>query len=108
MTIEGERKYSNSQNLQNENIQNEDNIKNENESETKQVENQVDKQEEAQNNRFHKRERFYGKFSQSVVLPENIEQDLSKAAAKFEDGVSSISIPKMETKVSEQHQVEIL
>lgn len=40
------------------------------------------------------RERFYGKFSRSVTLPESV--DLDKIEAKLEDGVLAIALPKAE------------
>ena len=112
LTIEGERKFDNSQNSQDvdievedKNLDKEDGSQSKNESETKQVEKQ---EQEPQKNRYHRRERFYGKFSQSVVLPENIVQDMSKIGAKYENGVLSISVPKVVPKAPEQHQIEIL
>lgn len=49
-------------------------------------------EEEVKEEDYIRRERRYGSFSRSVVLPEGLEPD--KAEASFEDGVLTLSIPK--------------
>jgi HSP20 family protein len=52
----------------------------------------------------HRRERPFGEFSRSIQLPENL--DMSKAAAKYENGILRIRIPKAESARPRQIQVE--
>ena len=49
-------------------------------------------EEEVKEEDYVRRERRYGSFSRSVVLPEGLEPD--KAEASFEDGILTLSIPK--------------
>jgi HSP20 family protein len=49
-------------------------------------------EEELKEENYIRRERRYGSFSRSVVLPEGLEPD--KAEASFEDGVLTLTIPK--------------
>jgi HSP20 family protein len=49
-------------------------------------------EEEVKEENYIRRERRYGSFSRSVVLPEGLEAD--KAEASFEDGVLTLTIPK--------------
>jgi HSP20 family protein len=49
-------------------------------------------EEEVKEEDYIRRERRYGSFTRSVVLPEGLEPD--KAEASFEDGVLTLSIPK--------------
>jgi HSP20 family protein len=51
---------------------------------------------ENKEDKFHMVENFYGKFSRSFTLPENIES--SKIDAQFTDGILAISLPKAEKK----------
>ncbi|MBP7511407.1 MAG: Hsp20/alpha crystallin family protein [Bacteroidia bacterium] len=46
--------------------------------------------------KFHMVENFYGKFSRSFTLPENV--DGTKIDAQFADGILAISLPKSEVK----------
>eukprot|EP01083_Nonionella_stella_P109318 318609_1 len=58
---------------------------------------------------FRKQNRFYGKFSQSVVLPkQNVLDDPTKITAKYEDGVLNICVPKKQTNNATQHNIKIL
>jgi HSP20 family protein len=43
---------------------------------------------------YHRRERWYGKFTRSLALP--FEVDSSKVEAKFEHGVLTIALPRTE------------
>ena len=49
-------------------------------------------EEEVKEENYIRRERRYGSFSRSVVLPEGLEPD--KAEASFDDGVLTLIIPK--------------
>jgi HSP20 family protein len=49
-------------------------------------------EEEVEEGNYIRRERRYGSFSRSAVLPEGVEAD--KAEASFEDGVLTLTIPK--------------
>jgi HSP20 family protein len=49
-------------------------------------------EEEVKEENYIRRERRYGSFSRSVVLPEGLESD--KAEASFDDGVLTLTIPK--------------
>jgi HSP20 family protein len=49
-------------------------------------------EEEIKEEDYIRRERRYGSFTRSVVLPEGLEPD--QAEASFEDGVLTLSIPK--------------
>ncbi len=51
------------------------------------------KQEKEEKGRtFHRIERFYGQFSRSFTLPDNVDANAIKAA--FKDGVLSLQLPK--------------
>lgn len=52
---------------------------------------------ERKENNFHSFETQYGTFSRAFSLPENV--DASKIAAKYNNGILEISIPKDEKKV---------
>ncbi|MDA8260188.1 MAG: Hsp20/alpha crystallin family protein, partial [Betaproteobacteria bacterium] len=49
-------------------------------------------EKEEKDKKFHRIERFYGSFSRSFSLPDNI--DANAAQATFKDGVLSLQIPK--------------
>jgi HSP20 family protein len=51
---------------------------------------------ENKEDKYHMVENFYGKFSRSFTLPENV--DSTKIDAQFEDGILNVSIPKAEVK----------
>lgn len=51
---------------------------------------------ESKEEKYHMVENFYGKFSRSFTLPENV--DPSKIDAQFEDGILNIALPKSEVK----------
>jgi HSP20 family protein len=51
---------------------------------------------ENKDEKYHMVENFYGKFSRTFTLPENVDQ--SKIDARFEDGMLNITIPKTEVK----------
>jgi HSP20 family protein len=43
---------------------------------------------------YHRRERPFGEFSRSIQLPSDV--DVSKTSAKYESGVLTVRVPKME------------
>ena len=57
--------------------------------------------------KFIRRERFYGSYSRSFYVGDDVTE--SDIKAKFENGVLEISVPKKETqpKVEENHYVQI-
>lgn len=52
------------------------------------------KPDQGERGAFHRRERSVGRFSRSVVLPEDL--DTERANAQFRDGVMTITIPLAE------------
>ncbi len=52
---------------------------------------------------IHRRERFFGRFYRSFILPENA--DANKIKAKFENGVLKIEIPKAEKAVTKTIEI---
>lgn len=62
------------------------------------------KQEKEQKDKtYHRIERFYGSFSRSFSLPENVKADA--ATANFKDGVLTLTLPK--TAPSQPRQVTV-
>lgn len=53
---------------------------------------------------YHRRERPFGEFSRSIQLPDDL--DMSKAAAKYENGVLTLRIPKAEAAKPRQISVQ--
>lgn len=51
------------------------------------------------------RERSYGRFSRSMKLPGNIDED--RIEASFEDGVLELTLPKQEEAQSQSRKIEI-
>lgn len=54
--------------------------------------------------KYHKKERSYGEASRTVVLPAKIKMD--EAAAKFDNGVLTVVLPKLEKKEVFEVKVE--
>ena len=54
---------------------------------------------------YIRNERVFGEFSRSFVLPENI--DYEKIAAKFENGVLELAIPKKEPEKPKEINIDI-
>lgn len=53
------------------------------------------KEEKEENNKkLHRVERFYGTFSRSFTLPDNVDE--TKIDAQFKDGVLTLTVPKTE------------
>ena len=53
---------------------------------------------------YHRRERSFGAFSRSIQVPEDL--DLQKAAAKYENGLLVIRVPKAESAKPRQITVQ--
>ena len=60
-------------------------------------------QKEVQEQNLHRVERSYGTFSRSFMLPANVETD--KVLAAFQDGVLTVTLPKVEK--AKPRQIEI-
>ncbi|WP_288120466.1 Hsp20/alpha crystallin family protein [Thiomonas sp.] len=60
-------------------------------------------EKEEKDKKFHRIERFYGSFSRSFSLPENI--DANAAQATFKDGVLTLQIPK--TAAAQPRAIEV-
>ena len=52
-----------------------------------------------------RRERTFGSFSRSFMLPENIKED--SISAKFENGILEVVLEKVEPKETKEYKVEI-
>ncbi|MCK4503683.1 MAG: Hsp20/alpha crystallin family protein [Desulfuromonadales bacterium] len=66
-------------------------------------ENKLEKEEKGK--KFHRIERFYGSFSRSFTLPENVEEE--KIAAAFKDGLLTLTIPKTEIKKPKSIEIKV-
>jgi len=66
---------------------------------------EIRSEEEVKRENYIRRERGYGSFCRSVVLP--VEANGDKAEATFEDGLLSVSIPLAEEAKSESIKVEV-
>lgn len=62
-------------------------------------------EKEDKDEKMHRIERFYGSFSRSFTLPENI--DISKIDASFKDGVLILDLPKSAEKKPQSVEVKI-
>ena len=51
-------------------------------------------EKEEKNKKFHRVERYYGSFSRSFTLPNNVDE--TKIEASFKDGMLNLQIPKAE------------
>jgi HSP20 family protein len=51
-------------------------------------------EKEEKGKKFHRVERFYGSFSRSFTLPNNVDE--SKIEASFKDGMLNLTVPKTE------------
>ena len=54
---------------------------------------------------FHRVERYYGSFSRSFSLPDNVDEAAAKAA--FKDGVLTLQIPKREASKPKGIEVKV-
>lgn len=51
-------------------------------------------EKEEKNKKFHRVERYYGSFTRSFTLPDNVDE--SKIEASFKDGMLNLQVPKTE------------
>ncbi len=63
-----------------------------------------ERKSEVEDKKHHRVERFYGSFSRSFSLPENVDESAIKAENK--DGILKLTLPKSEVK-DKQRQIEI-
>jgi HSP20 family protein len=70
------------------------------------IENKFEHKEENKNEHFLRREFSYGNYQQTYTLPENVDKD--SISAKVENGVLTITMPKLAEKVGKvQRQIVI-
>ncbi|GMI88922.1 hypothetical protein like AT1G07400 [Hibiscus trionum] len=62
-------------------------------------------EKEDKNDTWHRVERSSGKFSRRFRLPENVKMDQVKAS--MENGVLTVTVPKVETKKSQTRSISI-
>lgn len=62
-------------------------------------------EKESEQEKVHRMESFYGSFSRSFALPDNVDQDNIKARCK--DGVLRIRIPKSTVEKKKVHTIDI-
>lgn len=60
---------------------------------------------ESKDKNYHRRESFYGKFSRSFTLPEDVMKD--KIDASYENGILTITLPKSEEAKPKEIEVKI-
>lgn len=66
-------------------------------------ENKLEKEEKGK--KIHRIERFYGNFSRSFTLPENVDEE--KIDATFKDGLLTLTIPKTEVKKPKSIEIKV-
>ena len=69
------------------------------------IKGQLERQEEVEQENYLHRERVYGSFSRTLVLPG--ELDAGKSEAGFENGVLTLTIPKAEEAKSRSIKVKV-
>lgn len=69
------------------------------------IEGEVKSENEVKEDRYLCRERRYGKFSRSVTLPKNVAAD--KASAEFENGVLTLTVPKVEEAKAKSIKIKV-
>jgi HSP20 family protein len=62
-------------------------------------------EKEEKGKKFHRVERYYGSFTRSFTLPENV--DGAKVKASFKDGMLSLQIPKTEKAKPKSIEVKV-
>ncbi len=68
------------------------------------IKGEFETEEETERENVHLRERRYGSFQRSVVLPKRV--DAEEAEAEFEDGVLRVTLPTVEEERPKQIRVE--
>ena len=63
------------------------------------------KEEEKNDKKFHRVERYYGVFTRSFSLPDNVDE--TKIGASFRDGMLYLQLPKMEEPKTKSIEVEV-
>jgi HSP20 family protein len=66
---------------------------------------EVKKEEEVKEEDYYSRERSYGSFTRTIVLPAAVDE--SKVKAKFKDGVLEITLPKKEEAKPKEIKVDV-
>lgn len=64
------------------------------------MESKTDTKDEDKKSHYLRREFSYSKYEQTLILPDDVEKE--KITAKMENGVLSISLPKMEPKAADK------
>lgn len=62
-------------------------------------------EKEEKDKKFHRIERYYGSFTRSFTLPENVDE--SKVKATFKDGMLNLHVPKTEKAKPKAIEVKI-
>ena len=62
-------------------------------------------EKEEKDKKFHRVERFYGTFTRSFSLPDNVDEN--KIEAAFKDGVLNLQIPKTEEEKPKALEVKV-
>jgi HSP20 family protein len=69
------------------------------------IEGEKKKETEEKEKNFYRSERIFGSFKRSFTLP--VDVDSEKVDAKFEDGMLSISLKKLEQKTKSEKVIEL-
>jgi len=69
------------------------------------IKGEIKKSEERSDKNYHVSERFYGKFSRVIGLPAEVDKENAKA--KYENGVLTIILPKIEPEKQNGKRIEI-
>lgn len=72
---------------------------------TVQGERRQEKKEKEEDTKYHRIERFYGSFTRSFALPDNVDE--TKIDAVFKDGVLNLQVPKTETAKPKTIDIEV-
>lgn len=70
-----------------------------------QISGEISRQDERKGDRWHTVERSHGRFLRRFTLPDNAHTDLVNA--KVEDGVLTVTVPKIQTKSPEQRTIDV-
>ena len=70
------------------------------------IENKVEHKQEDKHHHYLRREFSYSNYEQAYTLPDDVERD--KISAKVEDGILTVTMPKVEQKKKETKAIEIL
>ncbi len=63
------------------------------------------REKEESGKQFHRVERYYGSFSRSFTLPDNVDEE--KVEAAFNDGLLTLTIPKTEASRPKSIEVKV-